>query len=215
MTERAVVFDLDGTLIDSAPDIIGAVNDVLIMRGYSSVDPTTLHERIGLPAAELFREVPGDEVEVMVGLFRDHLRTHYIDQTQAFPGALELLAAITASGWRVGVATTKPTDLAKRALQGAGLSESIDFVQGSEALPAKPDPAVVNACLAGLASTRGWMVGDRTEDVVAGRRAGLRTVAVAQGSHDHAVLAAESPNLLVADLPELLNRLSFLLVLNG
>lgn len=203
MTERAVVFDLDGTLIDSAPDIIGAVNDVLTMQGHSPVSPSTLHARIGLPAAQLFSELPDDDVEPMLALFRDRLRTHYIDQTRAFPGALELLNAIADSGWRVGVATTKPTDLAERALRGAGLARSIRYVQGSETLPAKPDPAVINACLAGLSATSGWMVGDRTEDVIAGRRAGLKTVAVCQGSQTAETLSIAKPTILVPDLAAL------------
>lgn len=206
MTHRAVVFDLDGTLIDSAPDIIGAVNDVLSAVGQETIEPEVLHSRIGLPASALFGGVQGIDIDEIVELFRERLRTTYIDQTVAFPGASEIIGALRAAGLRIGVATTKPTDLANRAIRAAGLAAGVDFVQGSEALPTKPDPAVIHACLEGLSVTSGWMVGDRIEDIVAGRRAGLRTVAICQGSQGAAVLGTASPTLLVPDLPALLDR---------
>lgn len=203
----AVVFDLDGTLIDSAPDIINAVNDVLVGQGYNTVEPAVLHSRIGLPATELFSSVRRIDIDEMVERFRDRLRTTYIDKTRPFPGALDLIDAIRDAGWRIGVATTKPTDLANRALRGAGLAHAVDFVQGSEDLPTKPNPAVIHACLNGLSATSGWMVGDRVEDVIAGRRAGLRTVAVCQGSQVASILNAQRPTMLVEDLGELLAKL--------
>jgi phosphoglycolate phosphatase len=189
---RAVIWDLDGTLVDSVADLATALNGVL---GGHGLEPRTLgavRRMIGDGVAELVRrgfeaagrplaaaEVPDLRREFMARYGECATR-----QTRPMPGAAEVLARLSDDGWRHAVCTNKPAGISRDILGALDLSRWIDaVVGGDEGLPLKPDPAPVRACLEalGLAPDRAVMVGDSVNDAAAARAAGVPVVFVRSG----------------------------------
>jgi phosphoglycolate phosphatase len=200
------LFDVDGTLLDSAEDICGAVRQVLEATGCRPVDFDFLKGFIGLHLIELFSDLfPGCTREQMDGLIARY-RAAYLarghSMTRVFPGVPEALAAL---GGRKSTATTKGTPTTRQVLEQFGLIQYFDHVQGSDGIPCKPAPDVILAAIAGLGAKAEecLMVGDSPADMEAGRRAGVRTCAVRYGYGDAAKMAEFAPDYWVEDLREL------------
>ena len=201
------LFDIDGTLLDSAADICGAVRHVL--DGQPPARAVTfeyLKGFIGLHLIDLFTEVyPGSSAEQIDGLIQQY-RTNYHSrghkQTKPFPGVAEALAAL---GGRKATATTKGSPTTRAVLEQFGLIQYFDHVQGTDGFPGKPAPDVVLAALAALSAHADdcLFVGDSPVDMEAGRRAGVRTCAVRYGYGKPVELAKWSPDYWVSDLREL------------
>ncbi len=201
------LFDIDGTLLDSAADICGAVAHVL------ASGPTPKHLPfeylrgfIGLHLIDLFADVyPDYSAEQIDGLILQY-RTNYLSrghtQTTVFPGVAEGLAAL---GGRKGTATTKGSPTTRAVLEQFGLIQYFDHVQGTDGFPSKPAPDVVLAALAALGARAEecLFVGDSPADMEAGRRAGVRTCAVRYGYGKAEELAKWAPDYWVGDLREL------------
>ena len=203
-----VVFDLDGTLVDSLADIKASFRWVLRQAGYPEPDDAAMSRLIGRPLAEMFREAaPGADEAALVAAFRDYYPRHLADHSRPYPGVPELLAALGRAGYARVVATTKKTPVAHKLIEAVGLANLIDHVQGTDGLPPKPAPDVVLAALAAVDGKGLWMVGDTMHDVGAGRAAGLATYAVTWGNHDAATLARANPDRLEPDLNALANLL--------
>lgn len=185
-----MVFDLDGTLVDSSEDIHDALRVALAEVDDGRHDPRGDEAAIeagchGLPLEVFFaRARPGGSaagLAAFVAAYRRHYHAHLLDRTRPFPGVLEGLRELRARpGLHLAVATTKLTSTAERVVAGLGLAAYFDLVLGSDGIPCKPDPAVIHAVCRGLrlSSPRGVMVGDTEHDIHAGRAAGLRTCAV-------------------------------------
>lgn len=203
---RAAIFDLDGTLVDSGDDICAAFAFALEEVGHEAPPPERVRPLIGLPLADMFaRFAPERDVEALAAAYRARYWERCADRTRPHARTAETLAELREGGWRIGVATTKRTPMARRVLGRLGLLDAIDWVQGSDELPVKPAPDVVERALAemGVAPTRdSWMVGDTVGDVLAGRAAGVSTAAVTTGAHEATELAAAEPDLLVDGLAE-------------
>ena len=206
--ERGIaVFDLDGTLVDSVRDIHLAANQVRVSCDIAPLSLDEIGLLIGHPAARLFSDAPGD-VAQLVAEFRTALAEVSGTFTRTMPGVVELLDLLEARRWTLAVATNKPTELAKVVLDRVGLLERFDSVTGADGLAAKPDPAVIVAALGGKAWPSAVMLGDTTMDVIAGRGAGVQTVAVASGSHSRELLEQQAPDWVVDSLVEIVWRLS-------
>ena len=198
---KAVVFDLDGTLVDSLADIRASFRHVLKQAGYPEPDDAAMSRLIGRPLAEMFREAaPGADESRLVAAFRDYYPEHLADHSRPYPGVPELLAALGSAGYLRVVATTKKTPVAEKLVAAVGLEGLLDHVQGTDGLPPKPAPDVVLAALEAVGGQGLWMVGDTVHDIGAGRAAGLATYAVTWGNHDAATLAAAGPDRLEPDL---------------
>jgi len=199
-----VVFDLDGTLVDSLADIRASFRHVLRQAGYPQPDDAAMSRLIGRPLAEMFREAaPGANETRLVEAFRDYYPHHLADHSRPYPGVRHLLGELGKAGYARVVATTKKTPVAEKLLAAVGLSGLLDFVQGTDGLPPKPAPDVILRALAAVDGRGLWMVGDTTHDVLAGKAAGLNTYAVTWGNHDAATLAAVQPDRLEPDLEAL------------
>jgi len=192
---RAVIWDLDGTLVDSVGDLASALNGVL---GQHALAPRT---------ADAVRGMIGDGVGALLcrgfaaagrplapadlpALRREFLALYArcaTRETRPMPGAAEALASLAADGWRHAVCTNKPAGIARDILDDLKLSRHIDAVVGGDgSLPLKPDPAPVRACLDALdvTPTRALLVGDSTNDVAAGRAAGVPVIFARYGYGD-------------------------------
>jgi len=201
------LFDIDGTLLDSAGDICGAVLEVLAGK-QTAKDPTDAYLKgfIGLHLIDLFQDLfPSHSPAEIDGLIQ-HYRAVYPARghraTKPYPGVAEALAAL---GGRKSTATTKGTPTTRAVLEQFGLLRYFDHVQGTDGFPHKPAPDVLLAALSALGAPPEdcLFVGDSPADMEAGRRAGVRTCAVRYGYGKVDELAKWSPDYWVADLREL------------
>ena len=200
------LFDIDGTLLDSAPDICGAQSEVLAAAGCEPVSFEFLRGYIGLELRALFRDVFPHASEAELDQLSEQYSLHYRARrhagTRPYPGVQEALANL---GGRKSTATTKSTAGSRLVLEHFELLQYFDHVQGSDGIAYKPAPDVVLAALKGLDATPGdcLFVGDSPADMEAGRRAGVRICAVTYGYGDPAELAKWQPDHWVSDLREL------------
>lgn len=185
----AVVFDLDGTLIDSEKAICAAAS--LAFRDIDlAVDEAAVADHLGAPLDELYGFFVGDADHQrrshFVSRYIHHHDEHPERDPPPLPGVVAGLQGLRRRGLPLAVATTKPTARAKQQLEACGLLASFEWVQGTDP-PMKPKPAkdvVVAACAAlNVAPTRVIMVGDTARDVGAARNSGARAVVVAYGPH--------------------------------
>ncbi len=180
----AIVWDLDGTLVDSAPDLASALNSVLDKRGFFTHSITTVRTMIGNGVPKLvergfnavgIRPGPAD-LDELVAIFSEEYRACATDQTRPYPGIVEALQEIQAMNIPMGVCTNKPEAFTRQILEGLGLSGFFSSVVGGDTTSTrKPDPQPVLTCLGGLATepASGLMIGDSVHDVQAARSAGV------------------------------------------
>ena len=203
---KAYLFDIDGTLLDSAPDICGAVQEVLDGTARSDTPFEFLRGYIGLHLLDLFGDLFPDytpeEIDGLIERYRSVYRARGHNATQVFPGVREALPAL---GGRKATATTKGTPTTRQVLEKFSLIQYFDHVQGCDGFPCKPAPDVIYRALEGLHAGPGdcLMVGDSPADMEAARRAGVKVAAVTYGYGKREELARWEPDWWVEDLREL------------
>jgi HAD superfamily hydrolase (TIGR01509 family) len=200
------LFDIDGTLLDSAQDICGAVQQVLATTDCVPVEFEFLKGYIGRHLvdlfADLFPQAPSERIDELI----THYRTVYPARghrlTRIYPGVQEALGMI---GGRKATATTKGTPTTRAILDQFGLLRYFEHVQGTDGFPCKPAPDVILTSLRALGADPAecLMVGDSAADMEAGKRAGVATCAVTYGYGKRADLARFSPDFWVDDLRSL------------
>jgi len=201
------LFDIDGTLLDSAQDICGAIQCVLAGTECSPVSFAYLRSFIGLHLLDLFADIfPHYSAQQYDELIRQYRATYLArghTLTKVYPGVAEALAVL---GGRKSTATTKGTPTTRAVLEQFGLIRYFDHVQGTDGFPCKPAPDVVLKSLAelGVGPEDVLLVGDAPADMEAGRRAGVKTCAVRYGYGNVAEMARFAPDYWVNDLRELL-----------
>jgi phosphoglycolate phosphatase len=210
-----VVFDLDGTLIDSARDLAASVNAALerLAPGTPPVPPERVRTFIGDGAGTLVaRTLAAAGVDITteqaLPVFLECYSARLLDTTALYPGVAEALDAL--QDRRLAVLTNKPGDMSRTILAGLGVAGRFARICGAGDVPAKkPDPAGLQMLLAeaGIGPQAAVLVGDSAIDVRTGRAAGVRTVGVTYGL-DPGSLRATPPDLLVDDLRELPGRLA-------
>jgi phosphoglycolate phosphatase len=212
-----VVFDLDGTLADTAPDLAAALNHVLGELGRPGVPPESVRHLIGHGGRALLRrglEATGEVSETLVELgyplFLDHYGAHICDGTAAYPGLEEALDEIARSGSSIAVCTNKAEALTLKLLAALGWERRFAAVVGGDSLPVrKPDPAPLVEAIARAGGGRAAFVGDSIVDAETARAAGIRFVAVSFGFSDRSVaeLGADAIVDSYGELVEALRRL--------
>lgn len=209
---RLLVFDLDGTLVDSKDDLAASVNYALAAAGLPTLPHTVIYSSIGNGASRLIQRSlpPGREAifPSVLSAFLDHYGDHLLDTTVPYPGVRDGLDA-WAGRYRMAVLTNKPVGLTRALLSGLGLDRHFGAVYGGDSFGSKkPHPEglrrVMEACSATPPDT--LMVGDSINDVLAGRTAGARTCGVTYGlgSCD---FAREAPDFTIDRFPDLFLRI--------
>ena len=201
---RLLVFDLDGTLVDSSRDIAAAVNAALarVSPGASPIPLDAILSFVGEGARVLVErslrhrglELPADDV---LAVYLERYRERLLDTTRLYPGMAEALEAL--AGTTLAVLTNKPGDMSRAILEGLGVAARFTRILGAGDVPArKPDPAGLLHLMAGVGASAGetWMVGDSATDVGAARAAGVRVAGVAWGFHPEALRAARPDRLV-------------------
>jgi phosphoglycolate phosphatase len=190
-----VVFDLDGTLADTAPDLADALNHVLAEFGRPSVPPDSVRGLIGHGARALLRRglaATGESSEALVDrgfpLFLEYYRAHICDGTAAFDGIERALDEISGTGAALAVCTNKSEALTRQLLDALGWRHRFDAVVGGDTVGLrKPDPAPLLAAIERCGSGRAAFVGDSIVDSETARAAGVPFVAVSFGFSDRPV----------------------------
>jgi phosphoglycolate phosphatase len=187
-----LIFDLDGTLVDSAPDLHRCLNAVLAEQRRAGVSLADIRAMVGDGAAKLvergFAEtgtvVDPAALPRLVQRFLQHYSAGRHALTHAFPGVVETLAALRERGCRLGVCTNKPYGPAMEILEMLGLTGYFGAVTGGDSLPVrKPDPGHLLGTLdlLGAAAEQAVMIGDSANDVAVARAAGVPAIVVRYG----------------------------------
>lgn len=204
-----VLFDLDGTLIDSIELIRRSY--VHTMRVHRGVEPhiDVFLAGLGRPLRWQFGQFTADasEVEAMVATYREHNLAHHDAMVRAFPGAVEAVRELKLRGLRLGIVTSKMRAGAYRGLRHCGFDEELfgAVVGADDVSEHKPDPAPVRRALEllGAQPARAVMVGDSPHDLASGRAAGTRTAAVAWGPFPRSQLQATEPDFWLEEPREI------------
>jgi phosphoglycolate phosphatase len=207
---RALIFDLDGTLIDSQRDLVDATNAMLRELARGELPPATISGYIGHGAAKLCASALGpgataaQQAEALQ-IFLGHYAAHKLDYTRAYPGVPEALEEFSQAHMPMAVLTNKPTQMSVQILEGLRLGQYFSVVYGGDSFAAKkPDPAGVHKILEqfSVAPRDTLFIGDSEVDVQTARNADTIAVTVNHGfgQHDR---AAHPADLYVDRLTEL------------
>ncbi len=191
---QTIVFDLDGTLVDSAPDLTAALNVALADAGRPMVDPATVRHLVGHGARALIERGlalsgGGDEAAVARALpvFLAHYAAHLADGTRPYPGCEAALDGLAARGSRLAICTNKPVALSRALVAALGWTGRFAANLGGDSLAVrKPDPAPLLATIAAAGGdpATSVFVGDTAVDVATARAAGVPVIACAFGFAD-------------------------------
>lgn len=222
--DRAVLFDLDGTLLDTAPDLAGAVNELRVENGQDALPLTELapmcsYGARGMLAAGLDMQLNDPGYDAARARFIELYRARMTRDTRPYDGMRELVRDIVDSGWRWGIVTNKAKSLASPIVDAMAFEPlPACVVGGDEVAELKPDPgSILLACeRAQLDPARCLYVGDSARDMQAGRAAGMITIAVGYGYippddaiHDwHATRVVDTVAELASTISELQNTIS-------
>ena len=216
-----ILFDLDGTLVDTTDLILQSfVHTFDVHTPGRAPSREALIATFGRSLPATLREMAREEGAVdpeawateMLATYRAFQRERHDAMIRPFDGVEDMLRALKADGHRLGVVTSKMEGFARRGLRVFGLEEYFEIgVFHDDTTTHKPDPAplILAAARAGIAPSEVTYVGDSTHDIVAGRAAGMRTIAVLWGPFDRAVLEAEHPDHVIAhpsELPALVRK---------
>lgn len=210
---RLVMFDLDGTLVDSVADIALSLNRALGDMALPEVSEAQVRTWVGRGASRLMYCVlehqhrPADLHDVLLARFMARYQASVCEASTVYPGVRELLAACRQAGIHLACVTNKPYAPAKALLEALDLLEPFELLLGGDSLPhKKPHPAPVQHCLHefGIDAAQALMVGDSRNDVEAARAAGVRCVVVPYGYNHGEPIEASQPDWQVESLSELL-----------
>lgn len=196
MIIRAVLFDLDGTLVDSLDDLTDAVNHIREAFSHPPVTANAVRMKVGKGARNLVRQVLPDVAESVIdralAMFLEYNRLHIADKSRLYPGIAELLRELAARDIRMAVISNKNEDLSALILQTLGIHDLFEGICGGDTYPEnKPSPLPLLKVMEklGIAPHECAMIGDSINDMEAGRRAGIMTMACTWGYGDAVELA--------------------------
>jgi len=210
---RTVVFDLDGTLVDTAPDLINALNFVLVREGMPAIPLSSARNMIGAGARRMLergieadgRAVSVADIDRMTKDFVDHYADHIAEASRPFEGLEAALDDLAGRGYQFAVCTNKLEWLSKKLLDELGLSARFSAICGADTFGiSKPDPTILQQTVARaggeLSST--IMVGDAGPDIGVARRAGVPVIGVEFG-YTEVPIADLKPDRLIGHMRDL------------
>jgi phosphoglycolate phosphatase len=208
MANPIVVFDLDGTLVDSAPDLVAALNAVLTRAGFSAIEYGAARNMVGAGARAMIerglaaqrRTLPASEVERLREQYIEHYAAHIADHSWPFPGVEATLDQLRQRGCRLAVCTNKLEWLSIKLLDALGLTSRFAAICGADTFGvSKPDPAILRGTVARVGGRieEAVMVGDAITDIAVARAAGVPVIAVDFG-YSETPVAALGPDRVVS-----------------
>lgn len=205
-----LIFDLDGTLVDSRYDLADAVNFAMEKIGRPQLSYDDLPPLLGSGLRYLLEKTAGTtdpmKIEQAKQYFDDYYEQHFTDKTRLYPGVMETLRALQSK--TKAVYSNKMQYFTDRIAEALGLREQMDMVQGAQpdTFALKPDPEGLYRILRKLNTTadKALMIGDSTHDLEAGQAAGMKTCAVTYGYRPAEVLEKYSPDYIIDRFADLL-----------
>jgi pyrophosphatase PpaX len=205
---RAVLFDLDGTLIDSIALIVDAMHHAF--EGFDGITPDDANwmAGIGTPLSKQLALYArsGDELQTLRDRYRSYQAIHHDTRVREFPGTTEILAMLQARGLAMALVTSKVDALAQRGLELTGLARFIPAVVGADSVTRhKPGPEPVLLALErlGVMADEAAFVGDSPHDIASGNAAGVTTIGALWGPFTREQIAVANPAYFIADIREL------------
>ena len=213
MRDLTLVFDLDGTLVDTAPDLVASTNHILDHLGLPRVDELTLRPFVGHGAKHMIEKAIGPAAEAMspaehdalLARYLDYYGDHIADASRPFDGLVPLLQRLKEGGTRLAVCTNKMERMSRLLLDALDLSRYFDAVAGRDTLGAAkphPDALLGTIGLAGGDKRRAIMIGDTGVDVATAQAAGVPVIAVSFG-YTETPVRAFSPDIVIDHFDEL------------
>jgi len=205
-----VIFDLDGTLVDSVDDLCNSVNAARAYMGLPPLEHSVVASYVGNGAPVLIRRAMGpdateQQIEEALGFFLSYYREHMLDHTRPYPGVIEALETLLQRGHRMAVLTNKPQRFSRDMCAGLGIAHYFFQIYGGNSFEQKkPDPVGIRTLMAeaGARTRETWMVGDSATDVLTARNAGVRSVGVTYGISPETLKDAP-PDFLIHSMTEL------------
>src|SRR5262245_61348729 len=206
------IFDLDGTLVDTAPDIAAALGAALAETGVAPPPLDVVRQLVGDGARVLIERALSlarveRDSDPLLARFLAYYRQHVSDRSVVYGGVVDALAALAAAGVATAVVTNKPGDIARGLLGALGLGDRFRAVIGDgDGYARKPDPAAAHAVISmvGTRPERTVVVGDGVPDVRMARAAGARAISAGWGYVTRERLAAESPEVVAESVADAL-----------
>lgn len=206
---KLLIFDWDGTIIDSQARIIASMQAAADELGHDPLCPEAVRNIIGLGLPEAIRALIPHIDEPGLKRMRERYSHHFLEQnttpTELYPGAEETLRRLRARGYRLAVATGKSRRGLDRVLEETGLGELFELTRCADETRSKPDPLMLLEILeeTGMSAAEAVMIGDTEYDLEMGYRIGMGRVAVSYGAHDLERLRRFEPLAEIHQFPEL------------
>ena len=208
--KRLILYDLDGTLVDTLEDITSAVNHTLRMLQLPAVAADEVRGYVGRGVRQLVQRCIKMEdpkrLEYGMQVYLAYYARHMLDHSRLYPGVEPFLEQFASR--QQAVITNKPNPFSQQILEALGIARHfIEIIAGDSGYPKKPSPESARALMqrTGVAASDTVFIGDSPIDVEAGRSAGIMTVGLTQGLTDESELRAAHPDLVVSHLTELLD----------
>ena len=221
MDSVVIAFDLDGTLIDSAPDLVEAVNYALTKLNKPTHSQATIQHWIGNGADVLMKrallnnwhvgEIP-DDFEIAFELYKTYYAEHDWVHSRVYDGVLETLQTLKNADFKLACITNKTARFTNPLMETAGLAPYFDFIASGDTfaeMKPNPLPLLETAKLFAIAPENAWMIGDSINDISAGKRAGFKTIAVSYGyagQHSMADLNADYTVNAISKIVDLIKK---------
>jgi phosphoglycolate phosphatase len=213
MPSPIIVFDLDGTLVDTAPDLLDSLNHSLDAGGAALTDLQGFHQYVGQGGRVMIERAYGAQQKALLAaehdrlfsLFLDHYDSNIPGRSQPYPGVLAALDRLAKAGFLLAVCTNKPERFSRKLLAGLGMTASFAAICGADTFAfRKPDPRHLTEtiAMAGGDAARAVMVGDSRTDIDTAKAAGIPVVAVDFGYTDRHVREFE-PSVVISHFDEL------------
>ncbi|MDD5669602.1 MAG: HAD family hydrolase [Candidatus Omnitrophica bacterium] len=206
-TPRLIIFDVDGTLIDAYPAITSSFNFTMERLGYAVKPPRVIRKAVGWGDLNLLKPfVKPDDLKKALRIYRKHHRKELLLSSRLFPGVKRMLAAFKKKKYLLAIASNRPTKFTRILIKHLAVISYFDYVLCADRLKrGKPYPDIIRKIMEKLSVGPDHTIyaGDMFIDILAGRRAHVRTVAVLTGSSSRKELKKENPWKILRKITEL------------
>jgi phosphoglycolate phosphatase len=210
LRDATIVFDLDGTLVDTAPDLTNALNDALTRRGHAAISEETIRSAVGFGARVMIEEAlrragAAEDIDEMLAEFLVHYEANIAAESRPFPGAVASLEMLAASGARLAICTNKREYLTRKLLEALSLQHYFQGIAGRDTFAvSKPDPGHLTQVIAqaGGVPSRAIMVGDSDVDIRTAKDASVPSILVNFG-YAREALGELVPDAVISHFDEL------------